>query len=138
MPPKKGNINIVKNKKIQNSKNKINKTKEKGLVSSDDPDRDKELSIEETENIEESDFDNLSEQSNEDIEDKLSTSDIESEEESEEPEAEAESEVEAEVEDVGEGDEDNCFYKYVTKKKKNLDDDEEEEAEEAEVFDDDN
>ena len=138
MPPKKGNINIVKNKKIQNSKNKINKTKEKGLVSSDDPDLDKELSIEETENIEESDFDNLSEQSNEDIEDKLSTSDIESEEESEEPEPEAESEVEAEVEDVGEGDEDNCFYKYVTKKKKNLDDDEEEEVEEAEVFDDDN
>lgn len=134
MPPKKGKTNIIKSKK--NATSKIVKNKEKGLVSADESEIDKELSINEASSVsslEESEYENLSDNENEEINDN-----DEPEETDETEESEEESDAQSEAEDVGEGDEENCFYKYVSKKKKNIDDDEDDEEEEALVFDDDN
>ena len=151
MPPKKGKVNIIKSKKSAdvdknkktNVKNtKIAKTKEKGIVSADDTELDKELSIDEAStvsSIEESDYENLSDQDVESVNGEETGEGDESEEETEEAEeSEAEeSERPEETEIAGEGDEDNCFYKYVTKKKNNIEEDDFEDEEEM-VFDDDN
>ncbi len=138
MPPKKGKTNIIKTKKSVT--NKINKNKEKGLISADDSEIDKELSIDEASSVsslEESEFENISDNENEEVSD---NEDIEETEETDETEdetdAQSDAEDMAEVE-AGDGDEENCFYKYVSKKKKNIDDDEDDD-EEALVFDDDN
>lgn len=135
MPPKKGKTNIIKSKKSVT--NKINKNKEKGLVSADDSEIDKEITIDEASTVsslDESEYENLSENENEEISDNEENEETEETEEESEAQSEAEDMVEAET---GEGDEENCFYKYVSKKKKNIDEEDDDE-EEALVFDDDN